>query len=255
MASHRAPESPEQAPTPDVTATLGPDAVAEVVTSDLVVRSEPAISDTSTIYPNTLEAPMLLYVVDGPVAADGYDWYLVKPFHADYLPHGDELVIGPLIGWVAAASRDGEAWIEPASIDCPAPDLDGVRRLSPTGRLACFGDQELELSGEFGGCVVSDPATTSPAWLNHSGCFLFPPGYREGAVVPDPGGLMMRMDGNVGMPQDIRAPIVVTGHFDDSAAATCSQLPGASVIDPRPPELVVLQCRTQFVVTGVASSR
>ena len=255
MASYRVSDSPEQAPASDVTATLRPGAVAEVVTSDLLVRSEPAISDTSTIYPNTLDAPMLLYVVDGPVAANGYDWYLVKPFHADYLPHGDELIVGPLIGWVAAAGRDGEVWIEPARIDCPALDLDGVRRLSATGRLACFGDQELELAGEFGGCFVSDPATTSPAWLNHTGCALVPQGYREGAVVPDPGGLVMRMDGDVGMPHVIRAPIVVTGHFDDPAAGTCRLIPGASVIDSRPPELVVLDCRTQFVVTGVSSSR
>ena len=160
------------------------------------------------------------------------------------------------MGWVAAASRDGEAWIELASIDCPAPGLDGVRRLSPTGRLACFGDQELELSGEFGGCVVSDPATTSPAWLNHSGCFLFPHGYQEGAVVPDPGALFMRVDGNVGMPPEgIRTPIVVTGHFDDPAAATSSLIPGSSAIDSRPPELVVLNCPNQFVVTGASSSR
>ena len=225
-----------------------------VVTTDLVVRSEPAISDTSTIYPDALDAPMLLYVVDGPASANGYDWYLVKPFHADYLPHGDELVIGPLIGWVAAAGRDGEVWIEPASVDCPTTDLDGVRRLSPTGRLACFGDQELELAGEFSGCFASNPATTSPAWLNHTGCGLVPPGYREGAVVPDPGGLVMRIAGDVSMP-DLTppAPIVVTGHFDDPVAATCSHIPGASVIDPRPPELVVLHCRTEFVVTGVSS--
>jgi hypothetical protein len=255
MASRRAAESSEQVPTPDVIATLGPDAIAEVVTSDLVVRTEPGISDTSTIYPDSLDAPMLLYVVDGPVAVDGYDWYLVKPFHADYLPHGDELVIGPLIGWVAAGGRDGDVWIEPARIDCPALDLDGVRRLSPTARLACFGDQELELAGEFNGCFVADPATTAPAWLNHTGCALVPQGYREGAVVPDPGGLVMRMDGDVGMPHVIRAPIVVTGHFDDPAAATCRLIPGASVIDPRPPELVVLQCRTQFVATGVSSSQ
>ena len=86
--------SPSASPTP----TLGPAGVAMVVTTDLVVRSEPAISDTSSISPDSLDAPMLLYVVDGPVAADGYDWYLVKPFHADYLPHGDELVMGPADG-------------------------------------------------------------------------------------------------------------------------------------------------------------
>lgn len=248
--------SPTSTPTPSVADALGPDDVSVVVTTDLVVRSEPAISDTSMIYPDTLDAPMLLYVVDGPVAASGYDWYLVKPFHADsdYLPRGDELVIGPLIGWVAAAGRDGEAWIEPASMDCPTPELDPVRRLSPIGRLACFGGQELELAGEFSGCFVADPATTSPEWLNHTGCLLVPPGYRAGEVVPDPGGLTMRIDGEVGMPYgSLGAPIVVTGHFDDRAAATCSHIPGASVADPRPPELVVLQCRTEFVVTGVSS--
>ena len=51
------------------------------------------------------------------------------------------------------------------------------------------------------------------------------------------------------------APIVVTGHFDDPVATTCSRSPAASVVDPRPPELIVLQCRSQFVVTGISSSR
>lgn len=235
--------------------TIAPDEVAMVVTTDLVVRSEPAISDTSTIYPNPLNAPMLLYVVDGPVTANDYDWYFVKPFHRDYYPHGDELVIEPLIGWVAAAGRDGEAWIEPARIDCPAPDLDGVRHLTPIARLACFGDQELELAGELGGCFAGDFGTTSPSWLMHDGCALVPPGYRAGVVVPDPGGLPMR-DPGVYLPYATAgAPFVVTGHFDDPVAATCTHSPAASVVDTRPPELIVLQCRTQFVVTGISSSR
>ena len=253
--------SPSPSPTPSSTSlvpdppTLGPTGLAMVVTTDLVVRSAPEISDTSTIYPDSLDAPMLVYVVDGPVAANGYDWYLVKPFHVDYLPHGDELVIDPLIGWVAASGRDGEVWIEPARIDCPTPDLDGVRHLSPTGRLACFGDQELELAGELGGCFVGDFGTTSPSWLFNDGCALVPPGYRAGVVVPDPGGLPMR-DPGVYLPYVTPgAPIVVTGHFDDPVATTCSHSPAASVVDPRPPELIVLQCRTQFVVTGVSSSQ
>jgi hypothetical protein len=54
--------------------------VLVVVTTDLVVRSEPGTHDGSRILPTRLNGPTLLYVVDGPVQADGYDWYLVQPF-------------------------------------------------------------------------------------------------------------------------------------------------------------------------------
>jgi serpin B len=46
-------------------------------------------------------------VLDGPVAASGYTWYKVAPVSFAELA-------GPGYGWVAAAGKDGTAWIAPA---------------------------------------------------------------------------------------------------------------------------------------------
>jgi hypothetical protein len=54
-------------------------AIAQVVTTDLVVRSAPGTGSDSRVYDTRLASPTLLYVFDGPVAVDGYDWYLVLP--------------------------------------------------------------------------------------------------------------------------------------------------------------------------------
>ena len=222
------------------------DAVAEVVTTDLVVRTAPGTdASTSEILQPTLAAPQLLYVVDGPVAVDGFEWYLVRPFAYSYLP------ISPVpSGWLAAGGKDGEPWIAPARLSCPPPDLDAISRLSDVTRLACFGNRTLTLEGTFGGCFVSDPAHTSPGWLAHTGCSLVPDGYRQD-VTPSPGWLVMRVDDvSVNAQPDDR--VRVEGHFDDPAAGTCTRVPLEG--EPVPiPELVVLDCRTQFVATAITA--
>jgi hypothetical protein len=79
-------------------------AFAQVVVTDLVVRDAPSVDpERSRLLEQHLAAPQRLYVADGPVASDGYDWFLVLP--VPYWP------APPSDGWVAAASRSGEAWI------------------------------------------------------------------------------------------------------------------------------------------------
>ncbi len=89
------------------------DAMAEVVVDGGVrVRSLPTVDAMSIKYEPLLSRGESLFVVDGPVTADGYDWYLVQALQG--------IDRGPF-GWVAAASREGETWID---------DLEEVR-LSP----------------------------------------------------------------------------------------------------------------------------
>jgi hypothetical protein len=101
--------------------------IAQVATTDLVVRSAPGVGADSEIHDWQLDARTLLYVFDGPVIADGYDWYQVMPSNVDYLPspYG--------VGWVATTSKEGEPWIGPAHPDCPAPTLESVAALSGLG--------------------------------------------------------------------------------------------------------------------------
>ena len=73
---------------------------ADVVVPDLRVRTAPTVDDSKSA---KLE-PLLgrgtqLKIVEGPVTADGYDWYRV------------EAIGWPHRGWVAVADHDGEPWI------------------------------------------------------------------------------------------------------------------------------------------------
>jgi hypothetical protein len=229
--------------------------VASVVTTDLVVRSRPEISDASEILSPSLNSPTLLYVVDGPVTANGFDWYQVQPFGMHYL---DFMTGAPPFGWVAAGSREGEEWIAPATLECPGTDIEAIRAMTDIARFACFGGtEELQLEGEFRGCFVADPAAIEPGWLYQTGCSLVPPGYQLGQVLPDPGGLPMRFPEDVPIPFDLEGKLIlVTGRFDHPIARTCEPVPidgeefGGTTQFMQPAQ-AVLWCRAQFVVAQV----
>jgi hypothetical protein len=219
-----------------------PDTIVQVTATDLVIRSAPGINAASDILAPRLSAPQLLYVASGPVPADGYQWYLVRMFWMDHLPHGPETG-----GWVAAGSRDGEPWIAATHLDCPAPTLDAISGMHAVARLACFRGQTLTLEGNDGGCFQADPVTVTPGWLSASGCALNPDGYADG-VTPGTGQLIVRQSPTIvwtGYQPGSVGRVIVTGQFDDPAAQTCSVSPLMGS-DEQIPELLVLTCRTEF---------
>lgn len=82
--------------------------VADVVVPDLRVRTAPTTDNSKSVKLDPLLGlGVRLQILDGPVTADGYDWYLVQAID---LPHR---------GWVAASDHDGTPWIE-AHRDAPA---------------------------------------------------------------------------------------------------------------------------------------
>ena len=86
--------------------------VVETLVGDVRVRSKPRVTD-SVKYEPLLSAGTKLYVLDGPVAGSGYQWFWVAQLSSTELPSG----------WVAAAGRDGEPWLGPSDYDCPpVPD-------------------------------------------------------------------------------------------------------------------------------------
>lgn len=89
--------------------------VAVTVSDRLRVRSEPRVSDDSIKYEPVLPLGTALFVLDGPVAASGYQWYKVAPVSFAGLD-------GPGFGWVAMADKDGTPWI--ARAEGPAAGLD-----------------------------------------------------------------------------------------------------------------------------------
>ena len=91
---------------------------------DLRVRSLPEVSDASAKLSPLLRDGDALYVIGGPVAGSGYDWYEI---HAPRTG---------LTGWVAAASKEGEEWMgEPMTCDGDDPGVfwtfPGVRGSRP----------------------------------------------------------------------------------------------------------------------------
>ena len=96
------------------TAVFTPGAMANVLVTDLRVRTAPTVDDSKSA---KLE-PLLgrgtqLRIIDGPVRADDYDWYQVEP------------VGWPHRGWVASGDHDGSPWIQAQGVDT------GAAKLSP----------------------------------------------------------------------------------------------------------------------------
>ena len=103
--SASAPPTPSPEPSvsvPGDSVPFPPDTYARVVTDDLRIRSKPGVSDDSAKLEPLLQKGVWVVVLDGPVQASGYDWYLVQPT----IPRATAAQYP--FGWVAAAGKDGE---------------------------------------------------------------------------------------------------------------------------------------------------
>lgn len=231
---------PAASPSPESGSSVR-DTIWRIVVSDLVVRTEPGVADASTILPAPLTDDDRVLVVDGPRAADGYEWYQVLPIRPDGLHERP-------FGWVAAASRVGEPWLVIEDLSCPdSSELGGILRLAPEERLACYGGRTIQFRGGEGGCAAADglPVSFEPRWLrSESGC-----GFGE----PQPGDIWLGLRFPPGVSEEfgLSPSVEVIGHFDDPAAATCMGTANyPEVTAPTKAEAVAL-CRTEFVVESL----
>lgn len=248
----RASEDEDAKPTPAEAADLAADSIAQVVTTDLVVRSAPGTGDDSEILPGSLNEPTLLFVVDGPVAASGYVWYLVQPFET--LRRDVQQM-----GWVAAGSRDGEAWIAPAEPECPqSADLASILEINPIARFACLRSTTVSVRGAFRGFSAIVPGLIAPSWIFVAGYWLEPEGSE---LSPTQLGLWMHYPDSPPSPAldfPVGTIIRVEGHFDDPAARECVALAPPSQGPPPTPSaldhaMAVMRCRSEFVVTDAVA--
>ena len=235
---------------------------ARVVTNDLRVRSKPGVSDDSEKFKPLLQDGVELVVLDGPVEASGFDWYLVQPITE---PSGEE---DPYpFGWVAAAGKDGEPWIAPEQRDCPQKptDLESLRDrdFESLVEIACFGGEDITFQARVGHpeieCGIEAPWGIDPEWLDSclsSGnpMLVSKDGPDRAEVWPiwEPGV-------DTSLVRDFDTPIEdwpiveVTGMFDHPEAKTSRsrvnyEEPG---LQEPSPDWVVLQCRLEFVVTSL----
>lgn len=134
---------------------------ADVVTTDLVQRSSPWIGQDSKLL-RELNAPTRVYVLEGPVAGSGYEWWAV-------IPEGSN---ADAAGWVAARGKDGEQWLR------AVPDAGGtwsvvsrhdVTEGPPAVARALVGqDGRLYLFGGLPGTLEPQPVSRSLAFDPHS---------------------------------------------------------------------------------------
>jgi hypothetical protein len=238
------PASPEPTPSVEPTPTpvvvvdpaLGVDKGAITLVGDLRVRSLPTVDDSSARLEPLLPAGVPLLVIEEPVVADGYAWYHVIPRAPGYPT-----------GWVAARSRDGEAWIAADQPECPESPLDvtELSALGPYGGLVCFGNNEIEVTGSVT-CDLADVDVTivGPSWLHDNWTCSFVLDDSQVYFYP-------ATDVPIGFPT-IEQPTVVTGHFADPEASACVW--GVDPPAPDPAE-VIAACRADFVVTNMESPR
>lgn len=184
-----------------------------------------------------------LYLLDGPVQADGYAWYLAAAVTETSL-------YAEVIGWVAAGDEAGP-WLVAHEADCPPSPIElsdlTYANLSRFEAIACFGGQPLTVRGWYVD-LPSDAETTGdcsaePAWLV---C-----GFGYHMLRPQPSGwagdannLPLKVD----PASDVEMPprgswILVTGMFDHPGADACGT-------DAEEDLSFRLMCRMEFVVTA-----
>jgi len=203
-----------------------------------------------------IDAGRTMVVFDGPVAADGFDWYLVVLTGRE--PGADQL------GW-AATPQDGDAWLVPSRYECPAsaPDVNVIVAMGGAAAVHCYQGRELTLEGWVAtGFGCNQMGTFEPTWLAHPCANMSyirstpPPPMGDQPLFlhyPAPGVI------NPTLTYDDTQRVWIVGHYDDPVATEC-------VIEPADPpredgrmfvasDLAadVAECRMRFVVTEVTA--
>jgi len=236
-------------------ATVGPPlpagSAALVVTDNLRIRSAPFVGAASVKYRRLLQQGDRMYVLDGPVIGQNYEWYEVAVWRPS------QPSIRWPAGWVARAGHDGEVWFQGTTVDCPASPMtiEALLALAPADRLACFGSAPIDIRAVVGttsidcdtaqaGCVTGPPwlvptmlrANISAALAGSSGVPI--------AIAP---GTSLRADSIVS-----GGVVQLHGTFDHPSAKTC--VPDADRVGPDGPLApidAILACRLRFVVSAV----
>ena len=196
-----------------------------------------------------------VFVVDGPVPADGLAWYQVAAMNTEF-----ERSVAPLfVGWVASGDGTVE-WLVPED-PCPPggavelADLLYAQFDTPWAMyIGCFGDQVFTLRGWF---PLLDSEFESQYDVDGS-CFAEPaflvcgPSNKDIRVIEmtyaDPRNrerLNFTVDPAAGIELPARGQwIDITGAFDHPASQQCGPDPGN-----------ILACRAVFVATHISVSK
>lgn len=238
-----------------VPTTVGTDTIAEVISSNLRLRSQPRIAADSIKFEPFLQVGDRLFVVAGPVTATNHDWYQVATWRPS-----DPSARWP-IGWVASADVNGTAWIGVGTSSCPAtPTVDDLARMNRYDALACYGHGTIAVRALISGAEPRDPCPGDPStaclggptWLAGTGgrTAALDAGVRNSPApalltfVHDPAGSVTESD----LPNG--RMVRLEGAFDSPAAASCA-IEGTPVsVSTVTVTDAILRCRTTFVVSS-----
>jgi hypothetical protein len=247
-------ESPSASPSPSPTPSPTPSGTPEptrptagglaFLTRDTELLPEPSSGATAR---ETLDADTTrLYVIDGPVEADGLVWWKVLPYAlpgAPASPHD--------VGWVASAAVQSD---EPAMLgfvpECGERTIDLTDAeafpYGPFEAVACFGHDDVTITGKLI-CSMADfsHVTVGPDWqsVDHLCAFDSPGGASILFVYGD-----VVFDLVVSPGQPTIGQYRVTGHFDDPQSSTCV---GGGLEGEPSDEALAIGCRGLFVATAV----
>lgn len=184
-----------------------------------------------------------LFVVSGPQAIGGIDWYLVQwPPARSYVP---------VLGWLPA-KVDGRPQAQAVEPGCPAaPTLPELVAMAWGERMLCYGGASITLSGVIAGEDVSAfEIQGEPAWLAQDSRLRL---YDERGPAGVGGSMPIHLDPASAPSLPTGVLLEVTGHVDDPAAAGCTRAfvgQDADSLVPEGPPMQALRCRENFVVTA-----
>ena len=244
--------TPEPTPIPPIAAWPGPlrvDGFADVLVTDLAIRSEASVATDSKVL-GRLTTGDRVFILKGPVEGSGFAWYQVAPRDWE---SGEKPV-----GWIAAGSRDGEPWLEGRTPDCPPlpVEIGTLAAMTSFERLSCFESRDLTFNagiGEWADDFGPTHPWGTPDWLDPIGAGRSIGDLGDVAFAP---GLELRGE----LPGDEESDLGyrVRGHFDDPASSTCrsgtvewNDETNTETRHKDPAVQSVLACRTRFVVTEV----
>jgi hypothetical protein len=250
-ASGATPPSSGESPNPPL--AVGSLAVVTIEGDNLRVRSAPTTAGSSRMLKPLLPAGTRMLIVDGPVVADGYNWYEVQT--------DGELI--DLFGWVATG-KDGEVWLAPKRPRCPEDaDAATVATLNRIDFLACYGNTQVQVTARAADFWDTRFDTSDCGWVRRTGScdvdarwLLFP-----SASVTLVTGKGNEHQIDLAMPPDLasrlqdvpqQATLLLTISMDAPEAASCAvhdPVDGAELI---PAHRAVTACRLQFVVQKIA---
>jgi hypothetical protein len=224
-----APSAPNAAfRVPSLVATVEP---------DVRVRSAPGLGTSSEKFTPLLPSGTQLVVLNGPVAADGYDWYEVTELDPESsLPSG----------WVAAGSRTGEGWLAARTPACPGrpTTVTALAAMSRALALVCFPRVPITVKAhiERPSCEVDGPGIY-PGWFLGDCAYLVDPSDPTGDA-----SIWLTIDPAAKVPPTLPVDqvVTVTGILDHPAADACL-IPSWDGY----PASVTGTCRLQFAVTEI----